>query len=109
MDLLPRLEAFWWLADVPADARQRHVRSMSRHVPAEERDAPVSRPFQYVGRPAVQVRSRLPLPPLAAAADPVSQQPAPLDMERREPRARQCAYKFRHGTNIPGKRGQPAQ
>ncbi|XP_043206788.1 28S ribosomal protein S30, mitochondrial-like isoform X1 [Amphibalanus amphitrite] len=101
-DLSPRLEAFWWLSDVPADSRQRHVRSFRRHIPEEERNDPVSRPVQFVGQPALLVRGRLPLPALAGQGDPVGHQPPPLEMDSREPRTRQCAYKFRHGTNIPG-------
>ena len=101
-DLSPRLEAFWWLDDIPADTRQKHVRSFNKEIPEDERGAPVSRPVQYLGRPSLQVRGSLPLPSLAGPEHPAARQPPPLAMESREPRARQCAYKFRHGTNIPG-------
>ena len=100
------MEAFWWLADIPADHRQRHVRSFNKHIPEEERDSPVARPVQYLGRPSLQVRSRLPLPPLGGTEEKGGRQATPLAMESREPRARQCAYRFRHGTNINGEWGR---
>lgn len=103
LDLDPRHEAFWFVGGIEPPVNVVKLRKPS---PWQKHriNEPVNRQFQYVGKPLLTLRHKLPLESLedqfcSSTAEDIQSVPT----FTYDPRTLGYSHSYRHGTTIPGK------
>lgn len=100
VDLEPRHEAFWLIGGInpPDNSRKsREKFDWIKHLA----DKPINRAAQYLGMPALALRSQLPLEPILPYSE-ATNSTYDVPLYTFDPRVIGFNNFHRHGTNIPG-------
>ncbi|XP_077298426.1 mitochondrial ribosomal protein S30 [Arctopsyche grandis] len=101
VDVDPRLEAFWFVGGLDPPKR---LITQKKKTPfyKDIEDAPVDRPFQFLGTPILTLRNDVPLEPLLSDSDLANIEYSIPTHYTYAPEIQGFTDEHRHGTYIPG-------